>query len=110
MLAPLSSIKTIGPGAAAGRLRPPAKFSWYPANLADVPDGPFRGLGKLQRLVLSLPRPRKVSATRFDDFRALGKLQRLVLTISEASESSATRFEPPEESEGAKITSNIPVT
>ena len=32
------------------------------------------------------------------------------LTPSEASESSATRFEPPEGSEGAKITSNIPVT
>ena len=27
-----------GLGVAAGRLRPPAKYSWYPANLAGVPD------------------------------------------------------------------------
>ena len=24
----------------SGRLRPPAKFSWYPAILASVPDAP----------------------------------------------------------------------
>ena len=27
-----------GLGAAAGRLRPPAKYFWYPASLAGVPD------------------------------------------------------------------------
>ena len=31
------------PSDSSGRLRPPAKFSWYPAILASVPDGPFRG-------------------------------------------------------------------
>ncbi|ETK11199.1 hypothetical protein T235_16650 [Tannerella sp. oral taxon BU063 isolate Cell 8/11] len=33
------------PSDSSGRLRPPAKFSWYLANLAGVPDGPFRLLG-----------------------------------------------------------------
>ena len=28
---------------ASGRLRPPAKFSWYPASLAGIPDGLCRG-------------------------------------------------------------------
>ena len=28
------------PSDSSGRLRPPAKFSWYPAILAGVPDAP----------------------------------------------------------------------
>ena len=35
----------LAPSEPSGRLRPPAKFSWYPAILAGVPDGPFRLLG-----------------------------------------------------------------
>ena len=35
----------LGPFRPFGRLRPPAKFSWYPACLAGVSDGPFRLLG-----------------------------------------------------------------
>ena len=47
------------------------KFSWYPARLRRRPQPP-RGLGNLQRRVLSLPRPRKRSAACFDVFRGLG--------------------------------------
>ena len=36
------------PSDSSGRLRPPAKFSWYPAILAGVSDGPFRPLGRLR--------------------------------------------------------------
>ena len=115
-----------GCGVAAGRLRPPAKFSWYPASLVGILDGPFRGrelslvpgqtwlaslmastearkfswyparlrrrpqpprgLGNLQRRVLSLPRRRKRSAACFDAFRRVGNVQRRVLMLSEASE------------------------
>ena len=74
-----------GYGAAAGRLRPPAKFSWYPARLRRRPQPP-RGLGNVQRRVLSLPRPRKCSAACFGAFRRVGNVQRRVLMLSEASE------------------------
>ena len=115
-----------GCGAATGRLRPPAKFSWYPASLVGILDGPFRdrelslvpgqtwlaslmasiearkfswyparlrrrpqpprGLGNVQRRVLSLPRPRKRSEACFGAFRRVGNVQRRVLMLSEASE------------------------
>ena len=52
----------------------------------------FRPLGNLQRRVLTLPRPRKRSAARFDAFRGLGNLQRRVLTLSEASETFSGAF------------------
>ena len=74
-----------GYGAATGRLRPPAKFSWYPARLRRRPQPP-RGLGNLQRRVLSLPTPRKRSAACFGAFRRVGNVQRRVLMLSEASE------------------------
>ena len=74
-----------GYGAAAGRPQPPAKFSWYPARLRRRPQPP-RGLGNVQRRVLSLPRPRKCSAACFGAFRRVGNVQRRVLMLSEASE------------------------
>ena len=61
------------------------KFSWYPARLRRRPQPP-RGLGNVQRRVLSLPRPRKCSAACFGAFRGLGNVQRRVLMLSEASE------------------------
>jgi len=62
----------------SGRLRPPAKFSWYPARLGRRP--------------WRLPRPRKRSAACFDAFRALGNVQRRVLELSEPSETFSGVF------------------
>ena len=67
------------------------KFSWYPARLRRRPQPP-RGLGNLQRRVLSLPRPRKRSAACFDAFRGLGNVQRRVLELSDASETFSGAF------------------
>ena len=66
------------PSEASGRLRPPAKFSWYPAILAGVPD--------------AFPTPRKPSNNLFGPFRALGNLQRRVFELSDASETFSGVF------------------
>ena len=81
-----------GCGVAAGRLRPPAKFSWYPASLVGILDGPFRGRelglvpGQTSPAAAAAPRPRKRSAACFGAFRGLRNVQRRVLMLSEASE------------------------
>ena len=65
-----------GLGVAAGRLRPPAKFSWYPASLVGILDGPFRGRelslvpGQTSPAAAAAPRPRKRSATCFEPSEA----------------------------------------
>ena len=65
-----------GLGVAAGRLRPPAKFSWYPASLVGILDGPFRGRelslvpGQTSPASADAPRPRKPSATCFEPSEA----------------------------------------
>ena len=82
---------SLTPSEPSGWLRPPAKFSWYPASLAGVPDA-FRGLGNLQRRVLELPSPRKPSAAYFGAFRGLGNVQRRVLMLSEPSETFSGAF------------------
>ncbi|ETK01239.1 hypothetical protein N425_10825 [Tannerella sp. oral taxon BU063 isolate Cell 2] len=81
-----------GLGVAAGRLRPPAKFSWYPASLVGILDGPFRGRelslvpGQTSPASADAPRPRKCSAACFGAFRGLGNVQRRVLELSDPSE------------------------
>ena len=65
-----------GYGAAAGRPQPPAKFSWYPASLVGILDGPFRGRelslvpGQTSPASADAPRPRKPSATCFEPSEA----------------------------------------
>ena len=90
----------LAPSAPSGRLRPPAKFSWYPACLAGVPDGPFLtprgGCGRLRSFpstrqswpasLTPLPRPRKPSNNLFEPFRPLGNLQTTCLGLSDPSE------------------------
>ena len=81
-----------GCGAAAGRLRPPAKFSWYPASLVGILDGPFRGreLSLVPRQTspasADAPTPRKPSNNLFEPFRPLGNLQATCLGLSDPSE------------------------
>ena len=66
-------------------------LAWYPARLRRRPQPP-RGLGNVQRRVLSLPRPRKCSAACFGAFRDLGNVQRRVLMLSEPSETFSGAF------------------
>ena len=64
-----------------------------PARASDLLSGRLRTpLGNLQRRVLTLPRPRKRSATCFGAFRGLGNVQRRVLMLSEASETFSGVF------------------
>ena len=77
---------------AAGRLRPPAKFSWYPASLVGILDGPFRGRelslvsGQTSPASADAPTPRKPSNNLFGPFRGLGNFQTTCLSLSDPSE------------------------
>ena len=83
----------------------------------------FRRVGKLKNAPLKVSEASEGSNRLFEGFRGVGRRQGRRPSLPgyqenfaggrsrpEASESPATRFEPPEGSEGAKITSNIPVT
>ena len=88
-----------GCGVAAGRLRPPAKFSWYPASLVGILDGPFRG--RELSLVPGQTSPASLTAStearKFSWYparlrrrpqppRGLGNLQTTCLSLSDPSE------------------------
>ena len=66
-------------------------LAWYPARLRRRPQPP-RGLGNLQRRVLSLSTRRKRSAACFGAFRRVGNVQRRVLELSDASETFSGAF------------------
>ena len=88
-----------GCGAATGRLRPPAKASWYPASLVGILDGPFRGRelslvpGQTSPAAAAAPRPRKRSATCFEPSEASETFSGVFWSFPTRRKRSAARFD-----------------
>ena len=82
----------LGPFRPLGRLRPPAKYSWYPAILAGVSDAPFDPSGRLRPPAKFSWYPAILAGVPDGSFRPLGNLQRRVFELSEASETFSGAF------------------